>query len=62
MLTRFLDAEVGRGIAAKTANRRFDVIAQVLKFAKKKENDRDESSHGGRAVSTTTATTNQTTR
>ncbi len=37
LLTRFLDEEVGRGITAETANRHFDVIAQVLKFAKKKK-------------------------
>jgi integrase len=37
MLTRFIDAEVERGVSAGTANRSFDMIAQVLKFAKKKK-------------------------
>ena len=37
LLTRFLDGEVGRGVSVKTANGNFDVVAQVLKFAKKKK-------------------------
>lgn len=36
MLTRFLDAEVERGVGVNTANGHYDVIAQVLKFAWKK--------------------------
>ncbi len=37
MLTRFLDAEIERGVGVNTANGHFDVIAQVLKFAWKKK-------------------------
>jgi len=37
LLTKYLDAEVKRGVSVGTANRRFDVIAQVLKFAKKRK-------------------------
>ena len=37
LLTRFLDAEVERGVGVDTANGYFDVIAQILKFAWKRK-------------------------
>ena len=37
LLTRFLDGEVERGVSVGTANGHFDVIAQILKFAKNRK-------------------------